>query len=449
MFAAVAFVFLASLCIKSSHYDYDVTKDYRYSFAKTPQRQQVAIMHGKIRVQNVPDRNSTVFLVVDTRSTLAGKLLEPTVEIIAGGQRLVTTLERGAEGKRYLNISALQLNRGDTIEIIPHYLTLKKEAQFIAFANPELKSKRILVIAPHPDDAEIAAFALYRAFHDKSYVLTVTAGDFGPPNNYRFLEPDPQRAYLLKSKLRIFNSITTPLVGGVPPQRCLNLGYFDGTLRNMFRKREKPFSSRGTGITDRSIYTSGNLSPLAKSLTRTATWNNLVQDMQRVIEEIRPDIIVAPSPFIDAHPDHQYSTVAVMEALEKTELKKGKMLLYTNHLILSEMFPYGDRGETYSLPPAFDTRTLYDSVYSYNLTTEAQQIKTLTLDTMNDLRNNTHMRNDFYMVKTALKRFLKVRLLGLNDESYFRRAVRKNELFFVIDYEKAALLRKLFLQSDS
>ena len=167
----------------------------------------------------------------------------------------------------------------------------------VRFENPTIGKKHVLVIAPHPDDAEIAAFAFYSAHHENAYVLTVTAGDFGPPNNYRFLEPDPQKAYLLKAKLRIFNSITTPLVGGVPPQRCLNLGYFDGTLYDMFKNPQKTFTSKGAGIADRDIYTSQNLSLLTASLTHQANWHNLVKDIRTVLEEIKPDIIVTPSPF--------------------------------------------------------------------------------------------------------------------------------------------------------
>ncbi len=450
LFIGILFLlFLSSLYFKSTRYGYDVTKNYRYRFAQKPHILPVKIEEDTIHIDQAPDGDTTTFLAITCKHTAAGNLLEPTIEIATRHRKLTATLERGAEGRRYLNISSLKLHPNDTLHLTPRYVTLRKDAQIITFANPETTGKKILVVAPHPDDAEIAAFAFYRAHHKMSYVVTVTAGDFGPPNNYGFLEPDPKKSYMLKAKLRIFNSVTTPLVGGIPPKRSLNLGYFDGTLREMFLHRAHPVASRATGITDRSLYTSRNLSPLAKKLSDRATWENLVRDMRIVLEEVRPDIIVTSSPFIDAHPDHQYSTVALLEALERSGMKAGKLLLYTNHLTLCEMFPYGSRGDTYPLPPHFDLHTYYDSVYSYNLSREEQNIKTLALDTMNDLRDNTHMRNDYYLIKNTLKRLLKVDFLGLDDESYFRRAVRENELFFVLDFREANRFRRLFLQHDT
>lgn len=448
-FLFLGLLFVATLCIKSSHYSYDTSKPYLYHFHHEPQSVPLTVDHHEITIPRDLGTEKTTFLTLDIDSSLTGKCIEPYLEIVHGTHKSTAYFERGAQGKRYINISAMHLKKGDHLQLIPHALHIGSQAEMVRFENPTIGKKHVLVIAPHPDDAEIAAFAFYSAHHENAYVLTVTAGDFGPPNNYRFLEPDPQKAYLLKAKLRIFNSITTPLVGGVPPQRCLNLGYFDGTLYDMFKNPQKTFTSKGTGIADRNIYTSQNLNLLTASLTHQANWHNLVKDIRTVLEEIKPDIIVTPSPFIDAHPDHQFSTIALLEALGKTDLKKGKLLLYTNHLILSESFPYGPRGATYPLPPNFDATPLYDGVYSYNLTHREQQIKVLALDTMNDLRNNTHMRDDFYLIKTALKRFLKVELLGLNDASYFRRAVRENELFFTLDYNKADHFKRVFLQSHS
>ena len=37
----------------------------------------------------------------------------------------------------------------------------------------------------------------------------------------------------MKGYLRAVDSVTVPWQGGIPPQRCFNLGYFDARLEEM------------------------------------------------------------------------------------------------------------------------------------------------------------------------------------------------------------------------
>ena len=86
-------------------------------------------------------------------------------------------------------------------------------------SKPDL-SGSVLVLAPHPDDAEIAAFGLYA--NRKSTVVTVTAGNAGAPT-YEAVFDDPSEHYLFKGRIRLIDSITVPLQGGIPPERALFL----------------------------------------------------------------------------------------------------------------------------------------------------------------------------------------------------------------------------------
>ena len=63
------------------------------------------------------------------------------------------------------------------------------------------------------------------------------------------------------------------------------------------------------------------------------------------MKTIRPDILVAPYPRLDAHPDHKMSTAALVEALKKLNWQHGSLLLYTNHLCSSDRYPFGDAGD--------------------------------------------------------------------------------------------------------
>ena len=90
---------------------------------------------------------------------------------------------------------------------------------------------RVLVIAPHPDDAEIAAFGLYS--ETDATVVTLTAGDAS--DRYR----GASQAWMQLSRdevarMRILDSLAIPQLGGVPPERAINLCFPDGRLRDLY-----------------------------------------------------------------------------------------------------------------------------------------------------------------------------------------------------------------------
>ncbi len=427
---------VVSIYAKASRYPYDVTQDYRYDFNKTRMLTRSAeIRNNHIKIDfTIPGTTTTTLLKIHVKTTAAGKFLQPSLKIGTKENTVTEYLEPGAEGIRYINISPLKLNHKTKLTLTGKYLSIPdQEAELILYKNPDIQQAKIMILAPHPDDAEIAAYGLYSRFHENSYIVTVTAGDSGP-NTYDEIYSDPVKSYMAKAKIRIWNSITVPLIGGVLPQKCVNLGFFDGTLEKMYQQNPLPVKAMQTKISDINSYRKYNISPLAKDLNGTANWNSLVSNLQYLIQTIQPDIILSPSPILDNHPDHRYSAIALFEAIRNTKLKKGKLLLYTNHFTLNEYYPYGDAGGAVSPPPNFQ-KLYFESIYSFNLSKALQKEKILALDAMNDLRLDTEWQTPKGAFKVGLKELLKRDFLGIEYANYYRRAIRENELFLVVDFK--------------
>jgi LmbE family N-acetylglucosaminyl deacetylase len=262
-------------------------------------------------------------------------------------------------------------------------------------------------------------------------VVTVTAGEGGEPEDLgSFAVFDGANAYFEKGKTRAWNSVTVPMLGGVSAQRTANLGYFDETLQAMQRQPTVPVTSLHTSARSLDAFGQAASAQLVSSRSgRPATWNNLIDDLVYVVEQVNPDIVVAPYPRLDGHPDHQLSTAALLEALRKLSWNRGSLLLYTNHSVSSSWYPYGPAGDVISLPPG-GSGVLFDGVVSTPLTVEQQQRKRVALDAMNDLRPGFPSVSPVNAMRQLL-RTLKSALAG-DDRSYFRRAVRRNELFFEV-----------------
>jgi LmbE family N-acetylglucosaminyl deacetylase len=315
------------------------------------------------------------------------------------------------------------------------------------FANGLDLSRPILILAPHPDDAEIAAFGLYAGRN--ATIVTVTSGNAGDAN-YQDHFPDPAQQYLFKGYLRAVDSVTVPWQGGIPPERCFNLGYFDARLRTMREKPTETIAELYGPNQDVSVYRRANIGRLLPIGPRTNSWVHLVEDVLAVLNKVKPEIVVAPHPFLDYHADHRYATVALAEALERWK-KPAKFLLYTNHAD-ANLYPYGPAGTNVSLPPtglslptwAAAGELPVQGVYSHPVSAELQRRKLYALETMHDLRlspveqaacgdPNAPRRPD-YPRQPAV--------------DYFRRGPRPDEIFFVFDRDGTRDLVRTFVAQD-
>lgn len=417
-----------------SPYTYDVEQNYQYSFKNTgASLTDIYFKDGKIHLPKQNKRNQTLFLKINIKTTFFGNFFQPYINAHSGDLSVTQYFEYSAKGVRYINISSL-ISSQKEIDILfdEKYVSIDDQsAKLVTFNNYDINDKKILILAPHPDDAEIAAYGLY-SDHTKSYIITVTAGDAG---EYKYDEIYDNEAdhYLKKGQLRTWNSITVPLLGGIPPEQSINLGFFDSTLKRMFQDKSKIIPAIFTKISNISTYRKINVSSLSNGLSGVSNWESLVNNLRYLLAEIHPSIIIAPYPALDSHPDHKFSSLALFEAIKKSNFRDGYLYLYSNHLSLNEYFPYGKEGGAISLPPNFDRTLYFDSIYSYALDSCKQKDKIFALDAMNDLRLDTEWR----FVTGNIKNFIKisVRKILNRENDYYRRSVRSNELFFVVNID--------------
>ncbi len=425
--AILLFVFLLKIK-RSEIFNYDVSKSYYYTF-KNADVINLKLNNGKVSLPTNLGNGKTAFLRVKIKSSFLGNFFSPHIELISKNLKVIDFFEYGGSGTRYLNISSLLNEESNEIELNSKYLKiLDPNIELIFYPNSIKTDSKILVISPHPDDAEIAAFGLYSKFPN-SFVLTITAGENGPMQ-YNELFTDSLQHYLKKGQIRTINSITVPLLAGISHENVLNFGYFDGTIKEMHDNNSLNIPSLilDTKIVD--TFRSFNISSLKDSLTGTSNWNSLVQNLQYVLNFYQPDIIVLPHPHMDSHSDHQFSTIGTFQALKNLDIKTGELYFYSNHQLETEFFPFGKTGGTISLPPNFNDDYYFSSIYSNPLSEMEQMEKVLALDAMNDLRPNTEWRFWDKLLKLSYDNF-KVTLKG-QQNSYFKRAIRSNELFFII-----------------
>ena len=191
-----------------------------------------------------------------------------------------------------------------------------------------------------------------------------------------------------------------------------------------------------TGSTDVAHWRGYNRTRLLREQPAVSSWGSLVEDLTELGDRIDPSIIVAPHPALDASRDHVYTTAALLEALERLGDPDVDLFLYTNHHVLSEYFPFGPADAAVTLPPWSDSTVTFRTVYSLALDAGRQRDKLFALDQMHDLRPPPE--RVLQGPTGALLRRTKRAVVELwrdpaQQYSYFRRAVRPNELFFVYD----------------
>jgi LmbE family N-acetylglucosaminyl deacetylase len=426
----------------SSHFYYCRAADYQYKFDENlTVRASVHISKEGFFWPCIEQPWDTALLEMRLRSNLLGRFTDPYISITCKGARVRQYFERGCSGVRYLNITRCVgsgVKTGEKILLDGRGILWNTEEGNVILFHSGVSNPRVLVVAPHPDDAELAAFGFYRS-HD-SYVVTITAGDYGS-DPFRHIVSDKSLHYLIKGQLRVIDSLTVPMLGNVEPKRSVNLGYFDGTLSRMYEKPNEAVSSLYAHTSDRGVFKKFNLSDLISSKSTAATWKNLAGEIEEVLKKVEPSIIVTPHPVLDIHPDHQLTTVAVCQAIQSLKLTQGEIWLYTAHAPGTYMYPFGPAGSATSLPPWHTKRWLFDQIYSHTLSSEDQLIKTLALEATRELRWNPQSYAKAWLWGIF------VRSTGA-DLSYFRRAIRSDELFFVVPFSGSSRLLELYKSAN-
>lgn len=364
-----------------------------------------------------------------------GAEAEPWVEV--NGVR--NYLDPQALGLRWLNLSGLKLAPGARVEIKTHAVTLEPgTARLRLFANGLPLDGPILVLAPHPDDAEIAAFGLYSGRN--ATIVTVTCGNAGD-FNYRAQVSDPAEHYRWKGYLRAVDSVTVPWQGRIPPERCYNLGYFDARLATMRKAPDTAVAEMYGPNIDVKPYREANLSRLLPVESRTNSWNHLIEDLADVLRKVKPSVVVMPHPLLDSHGDHKNTTVAAVQAMEVAGVAPT-CLLYTNH-VNKDRYPYGPAGTSSPLPPWSTSDVPVERVYAHPVSPQVQIGKLFALESMHDLRLSPDEQRTLSNPPPGKRPdYPRMELID-----YLRRAPRAEELFFVYSAAGARDVVRAYLES--
>jgi LmbE family N-acetylglucosaminyl deacetylase len=415
----------------ADHLFYSPKDDYQYSFPPYTQQPKVHLDGDRLRLDDgvMLVDNATLVLALRIKSTWLGRFIDPVVELTGGANPDRQTFERGVDGVRYLNLTgqASVLSQGE-LHLRGRFCRLLGEPVLSAFEHPDYSRQRVMVIAPHADDAELAAFGLYSGA-EQSWIVTITAGEI-EAGHYRQMGLDGVEASRLKGSLRAWDSISVPLWGGVPQQRCIQLGYFCLQLPAMQSAPTETVASREAQLGDTRYFRRFNPFALVSDVDGLPSWNNLLADLRELIERIEPQVIVLPHPRFDPHPDHLCSQQAVMQALSGTAWQPETLLHYANHLHDNDRWPMGDAGTGVALPPQIGTHEPLRP-WTLCLSDESQWRKAMSLGMMHDLQPRPPFKR---LLRRAIQRCLAARRWpAFGENEFLRKTVRRHELFWVQD----------------
>ena len=403
----------------ADHLFYSPRDDYRYDFPEDSLSVSVRIEQGQLQVEADLQGYDTLILELRLSATWLGRWFDPYVRL--GDDR--QDFERGVAGRRYLNLSGQQTH---ALSIVPRFCRIQGELCLHAMRNPDFAEQRMLIIAPHADDAELAAFGQYSRAASTA-IVTLTQGEIEAEAYQRF-GLDKAAAARLKGRLRSWDSLAVPLWGGVTQARCVQLGYYCLQLSAMAEQPQVPFGSRESGESDVRPIRRHNPLSLPGDADGQPTWSNLIADLVAVIEHYRPEVVLTPHPELDPHHDHVASTRALLEACERAAWQPKTLLLYANHLHDNDRWPMGPSGYGIALPPAI-TALPADRLWSPTLDAERQLDKAMALGMQHDLQGPLPL-------KRRLRRLIQWALAGrrwpaTGEDEFFRKAVRRHELFWV------------------
>lgn len=421
-------------------YWYDVRQDYDYEFSDA-QLATVPVPESgdDLLLPDWNGRRRLAVLGLRVRAKWSGWWFEPCIRIHAGPVIDRQCFERGAKGLRYLLLPE-DVGAKTRLKLEGEHLRWSAQSATLwLFERPDPADARVAVLAPHPDDAEIAAFGVYST--RPAYVITMTAGNY-VDGLYSSIHADAAIQDALRGEVRSWDSLAVPLWGGVPADRVVNLGYLTHSLAE-FYKAARADTAPPPGFADPpGRFRQGAVNTLLGGRPAAASWDSVVADLVAVLEAARPDVVVSPHPAMDSAADHQYTTIAMLEALTRLGDDSITLWLYTNHHTQSEHFPFGPSDTSVTLPPWFGSGR-FASLHSYRLDESRQMAKLFALEAMHDLRGPP-LRLTGGPAKVFADRLRQaidsVRRDPVGDYSYFRRAVRPNELFFVYPPESRTLL---------
>ncbi|MDR1888395.1 MAG: PIG-L family deacetylase [Zoogloeaceae bacterium] len=416
----------------SDHLFYSPRADYRYRFDPAIEILPARLENGRLRIEGNIAEDDALFLEIRLRATWLGRFCAPAVDIMVDAERDRQTFELGASGLRYLNLTGFPAGE---IRLRGLRCRMDGAPRLLRIRCPDYRQQRLLVVAPHADDAELAAFGLYTQASQTAWIVTLTAGEI-ETGHYQRMGLDAVSAARLKGRLRAWDSLAVPRWAGIAAERIVHLGYFCMRLADMRETPAEAMPSREAELADTRFFRSGNPLILPGDADGQPTWNNLLADLRALIALARPEVIVLPHPGFDPHPDHVAAYAAVREALADSDWQPQTLLCYANHLHDNDMWPMGNAHAGVPLPPLTEANELPLLPWSLALSRPQQIDKASALAMMHDLQPPLPK-------KRRLRRLIQTLLTGrrwpcYGENEYFRKAVRRQEIFWVEAQKTAA-----------
>lgn len=412
----------------ADHLFYSPAEDYQYTFPEGCEPVAVSLAGQALRVtQPRPvTGDETLILQVRLRCTWLGRFFDPAIEVLGGDVPDLQTFERGVRGVRYLNLTGqVTAVMAGNLRLRGRHCRVLDASQLWVVRSGDLYPRRVMVIAPHADDAELAAYGLYSKAAE-SWIVTLTAGEI-EAEHYQQMGLERAEAARLKGRLRAWDSIAVPRWAGVPQAQCVQLGYFCLQLPAMQAAPDQPMASREAEMADTRLFRQFNSLALPGDHDGAPTWNNLLADLRALIVLARPQVLVMPHPTLDPHPDHVCAQAAVLEALQGLEWQPETLLCYANHLHDNDRWPMGDSGAGVALPPQMEAGQGW-TPHSLVLDLSVQRDKAMALGMMHDLQPAPPFKR---RLRRLLQRWLAGRKVSpYGENEFFRKAVRRHELFW-------------------
>ncbi len=436
-------LYLVNELLLSDHVFYSPRVDYRYRLSGTRLAHN---WHGDQLQLAEAQRQAcgdTLLMEVRVSASMAGRWFDPRVRITAGEYNSQQYLERGVGGRRYLNLSAvagaLVAGRPVTLQG-EHCRLVTGDSVLWSYDNSGLVDDGVLVLAPHADDAEIAAFGLYSRA-DSCTLVTVTAGETETEQFASWCDDDSS-ASRFKGEVRSLDSVAAGIWGGVGQEQCINLGYGCLQLQAMCEQPDQGLASPWSGLDDSRSFRRFNRFELPSDVDGRTSWNKLVADLAAILRAQKPRVLVSPHPLLDTHSDHRYASLALWQAWQATDLPAPRWLLYANHLDASQDFPFGPAHSSAGLPPALVDEIPVQGLYNVELDGDTRRRKALALDLMHDLKRPLRWKK--WWRKRLQKLLLGRPLSPYGEDDFFRKGIRRCELFIVADHaQMAELLERL------
>ena len=412
----------------ADHLFYSPQDNYEYVFPVGSEQPGLRLEAGRLTLDAPLAADETLIVGVELKSAWLGRFLDPAVDLLGLETPDRQVFERGVTGRRYLNLTgAAEALAAGNVRLRGRFCRIKGQPTLWRLRQPDYRQQRVMVIAPHADDAELAAFSLYSQAAE-SWVVTLTAGEI-EAEHYQQMGLPRAEAARLKGRLRAWDSITVPRWAGVPEAQCVQLGYFCMQLQAMQAAPDQPMASREADLSDTRLFRQFNGFALPGDVDGAPTWHNLIADLRALLLKARPQVVVLPTPLLDPHADHICAHAAVLEALQGLEWQPDTLLGYANHLHDNDRWPMGDSGAGVALPPRFDAAVEMVPC-SFPLSLSQQQDKAMALGMMHDLQPPAPF-------KRRVRRWLQQLLAGrkpspYGENEFFRKAVRRHELLWVL-----------------